>query len=174
MMALITNVKSPRVRIRSGNVSSFSKGLTLAFSTPNTSATRNSETHVPSYEMPVTNRADTQSAAALISNRTRNGTTDYYSKSAPEVFSRLGTPARIRDQGSARSPLRVGDRLDRRQRPCCGHASGRRASRVGITRPGRQPAVLSHPRHVRLHVSSGSRRRNGHALVSERSADTAP
>jgi hypothetical protein len=43
----MTNVNKPSVRISSGNVSTFNKGLTLAFSNPKIKATMNSEVQVP-------------------------------------------------------------------------------------------------------------------------------
>jgi len=47
MNALITKVNNPSVRMSSGNVNSFNNGRTLALSTPNTSATTNSDAADP-------------------------------------------------------------------------------------------------------------------------------
>jgi len=70
---LTTRAKSPSVTMINGKVRIFSTGRMKAFTTPNTSATPKNGSAPPSKLTPGTIRVATQSAAALTSNRMKNG-----------------------------------------------------------------------------------------------------
>src|SRR5512141_2690785 len=68
MRAFTTNVNNPSVSSMIGQLTSLRKGLTRAFTTPNTSASARSEPMPPAW-IPGTNAAAAQRAAALMRTR---------------------------------------------------------------------------------------------------------
>ena len=92
--ALITKVKSPRVRIRRGHVSIVRSGRTSAFNNPKTSATTRNVTGLGGRGDSGTIRVATQSAAALMRSRRR--------KRIPGIYPLLLLPARARERAGVR------------------------------------------------------------------------
>src|SRR5207244_3676349 len=70
--ALMTSRNRPSVRMMSGNVSIFVTGLTMALTTPNTSATARSVSESPVNVTPSTMCVAAHSAAAFTSRRKTN------------------------------------------------------------------------------------------------------